>query len=190
MGWGSKQLFSMHCCRSHGWGALTLSPKHQGRNQCCSDQLLKDHPPNSWTRMLPRMLQFFSSGTQERQFRDPGEPMGPSFSPSLLAGMQLGGDRDRVRWGPALGHGVSSGKGRAVLAQGQPAHRAMPVCSLEELWMNSCTNNNNKNKNKIAGPVFHISLCPSSNPSLKSLCLYYKKQLHFGAAKSSPWCFP
>lgn len=37
--------------------------------------------------------------------------------------------------------------------------------------------------------MFHISLCPSSNPSLKSLCLRYKK-LRFQAAKSSPRWFP
>lgn len=27
------------------WGAFTVSLKHQGRNQCCSDQLLKDCSP-------------------------------------------------------------------------------------------------------------------------------------------------
>lgn len=54
------------------------------------------------------MLQFFSSGTQERQFRDPGEHMGPSFCLSLLAwwgqGQSEMGSNSRTC-------GVSPGKG-------------------------------------------------------------------------------
>lgn len=62
-----------------GGGLVFLALKHQRRNQCCLDQHLKARPPNSCTRMLPKMVQFFSSCLQERQFRDPGEHMGPSF---------------------------------------------------------------------------------------------------------------
>lgn len=53
---------------------MLLRPTFEGR------------PLNSCTRMLPRTLQFFPSGTWERQFRDPGEHMGPNFSLSLFAG--------------------------------------------------------------------------------------------------------
>lgn len=127
--------------------------------------------------------------------------MGPSRSPSPLAG-------DTAQWGQGQGEmgseprtcGVTAEKGRNLLVPGLSGpgtgavstHRAMPVCSAGELGMNSCKNNNNKKKktNPTVGPVFHISLCPSSNPSLKSLCLHYKKQLHFHTAKSSPRCFP
>lgn len=69
-------------------------------------------PQNSCTRMLLRMLQFFSSGTQERQFRDPGEHMGLSFSLSLLAGgAAWWGQGQSERGCRSRTCGVSAGKG-------------------------------------------------------------------------------
>lgn len=87
-----------------GWGALPLSLKHRGMNCCCSDQLLKDPTPNPCTRMLPRMLQFYSSSTQERQFR---EHMGPNFSLSLLAGDGAWWGQGQSEVGSTQGHVVS-----------------------------------------------------------------------------------
>lgn len=48
--------------------------------------------PTSHIRGATVVLRFFSSSTQERQFRDPGECMGPSCFPSSAAG-------DAARWG-------------------------------------------------------------------------------------------
>jgi len=128
-----------------GWGALPLPIKHQGRNDAAEigPWIILSRSPSlcvAWAALI--LHQQHPGEAIQRSWTVYGSQ---SFSiPSCwgrsLVGTGTGWDglRAKDRQCDCWKGLKPAGPRRAVLAHGQPVHRAMPVCSAGKLGMNSC----------------------------------------------------